>query len=307
VWNAPLLHDGALYVAGRDRKLYSFDARSGALRWAAETGGPILASPALDVSRAQVYVASEDLRVYAFDAASGAPRWCSQKLPGVSFRGYHPVIAPDSSVLVTTTPSLPLDAFEKLLLDMAREVFGDFASWRHSKEENARLRCENFRLLDDPQTYAKQLAYPRRRLSEERTYGWHDSLLLVHDEQCQLTVAGNVLLNAHQDNVNGLSLETREGYREPFCRNIHEPKPGEALGIWSQLLRGEELPVGKEWLGRGTAVYGGGSAIDAAVAVAGETSTTCRRTRSTPAARSPPTAWRPRAPRPASTRRRGPR
>jgi hypothetical protein len=107
-------------------------------------------------------------------------------------------------------------------------------------------------------------------MDPSRTYGWHDSLLLVHDEQCQLSLAGRVLINTHQDNVNALDLDTLKGYAEPFCRNIHEPQPGEAAGIWTRVLRHTPLPVGKEWLARGTAVYGGGSVLDVPVAVAGQ-------------------------------------
>jgi len=105
-------------------------------------------------------------------------------------------------------------------------------------------------------------------MDQSRTYGWHDSLLLVHDEQCALGVAGRVLINTHQNDVNALDLVTLKGYPEPFCRNIHEPAPHETAAIWKKLLHGDELPAGKEWLARGTAVYGGGSTIDVAVTVA---------------------------------------
>ena len=107
-------------------------------------------------------------------------------------------------------------------------------------------------------------------MDQSRTYGWHDSLLLVHDEQCQLSAAGRVLINTHQDNVNAMDLETLQGYEQPFCRNVHEPKAGEAVGIWAAIFRNEPVPVGKEWLARGTAVYGGGSVIDTAVSIAGD-------------------------------------
>ena len=351
VWNAPLVYEGVVVVGGRDGGLYAIEADSGRIKWKALTGGPILSSPALDAKAREVYAASEDMRVYAFDFASGRIIWRSEKLPGVSFRGYHPVIAPDGSVMITVTPALSLDSFEPILLDMVKEIFGDFASWRHSKQENERLRLENFKLMDKPGTYQAQLDYIRRRLTDEpvyqtffvldaqtgkqkfvapivyaesmngtgappivtpdgkvivkfqallrsrylhyspflnvgyldtstgyitpimdqsRTYGWHDSLLLVHDEQCQLTVAGRVLINTHQDNVNGMDLDTLRGYPEPFCRNIHEPKAGEAVAIWATILRGDPLPVGKEWLARGTAVYGGGSVIDTPISVAGD-------------------------------------
>jgi len=351
IWNSPLVQDGVVVIGSRDGKLYAIEADTGRVKWTAQTAGPLLSSPALDAKRASVYICSEDMHVYAFGFDSGRRLWQSPKLPGVSFRGYHPVVAPDGSAMVTVTPALSLDSFEPILHDMVREIFGDFAGWRHTKEENARLREENFRLMEEPGTYEAQLAYIRKRLSEQsafqtffvldpdtgsqkfvtpivysesmngtgappivtsdgrvivkfrallrsryehyspflnvgyldtsngnitpimdqsRTYGWHDSLLLVHDEQCQLAVAGRVLINTHQDNVNAMDLDTLAGYSEPFCRNIHEPTPNEAASIWAAKLRGETLPVGKEWLARGTAVYGGGSVIDMPVSIAGD-------------------------------------
>ncbi len=351
IWNSPLVYEGIVAIGSRDGGLYAIDTDTGRLKWTAQTAGPLLSSPALDVSTEHIYICSEDMHVYAFNFDSGQRLWRSQKLPGVSFRGYHPVVAPDGSVMVTVSPALSLDSFEPILHDMARQIFGDFASWRHTKEENARLREENFKLMEKPETYKAQLTYIRKRLSEQpeyqtffvldpdtgkqkfvapivyaesmngtgappvvttdgkvivkfrallrsryehyspflnvgyldtqtgnitpimdqtRTYGWHDSLLLVHDEQCQLSVSGRVLINTHQDNVNAMDLDTLAGYSEPFCHNIHEPKADEAAGIWAAVLRGETLPVGKEWLARGTAVYGGGSVIDTPVSIAGD-------------------------------------
>jgi len=351
IWNSPVVHQGVVLIGGRDGRIYAIDAESGSIKWVAQTGGPLLSSPAIDANAARVYIGCEDMCVYAFNLVDGRQLWHSEKLPGVSFRGYHPVVAPDGSVMVTVTPALSLDSFNPILLDMVKEVFGDFASWRHTKEENTRLRQENFNRMQEPSTYDAQLDYIRKCLSEEpayqtffvlgagtgkqkfvapivyaesmngtgappvvmpdgkvivkfrallrsryehyspflnvgyldtstgyitpimdqsHTYGWHDSLLLVHDEQCQLVLAGRVLINTHQDNVNAMDMDTLDGYQEPFCRNIHEPKAGEAAGIWAALLRGQTLAVGKEWLARGTAVYGGGSVIDMPVSVAGD-------------------------------------
>ncbi len=351
IWNAALICGDAVIIGSRDGNLYSLNVTTGAVRWRALTGGPLLSSPAVDTKRGRVYIASEDMHVYAFDLANGTPRWKSDKLPGVSSRGYHPVVAPDGSVMITTAPLPSLDSFEPILMDMVKEVFGDFASWRHNEQENARLREANFEKMTQPGNLDAQLGYIRKRLTAEpiyqtffvldpnsgrqkfvapivygesmngtgapplvtpdgkvvvkfrallrsryehyspflnvgyldtttgditpimdqsRRYGWHDSLLLVHDEQCQLAVAGRVLINTHQDNVNAMDLDTLQGYIEPFCRNVHEPQPGEAVGIWATLFRGQTLPVGREWLARGTAVYGGGSVIDTAVSVAGD-------------------------------------
>ncbi|MBN2594463.1 MAG: PQQ-like beta-propeller repeat protein [Sedimentisphaerales bacterium] len=351
IWNSPVVYQGVVLIGSRDGKVYAIDAESGRIKWATQTSGPLLSSPAVDVKAARVYIGCEDMCVYAFDLVSGRQLWRSNKLPGVSFRGYYPVVAPDGSIMVTVTPALSLDSFNPILHDMVKEIFGDFASWRHTKEENAKLRQQNFERMKQPGTYEAQLDYIRKRLTDQpayqtffvldggtgkqkfvapivyaesmngtgappvvtadgkvivkfrallrsryehyspflnvgyldtstghitpimdqtRTYGWHDSLLLVHDEQCQLVVAGRVLINTHQDNVNAMDLDTLKGYTEPFCRNIHEPKPREAAGIWAMLLRGQTLPVGKEWLQRGTAVYGGGSVIDMPVSVAGD-------------------------------------
>lgn len=351
VWNAPALWNGRVFIGSRDGKLYCIDARGGAVVWSSPTGGPILNSPAVDPKFGRVYVGSEDMHAYAFDANTGARIWQSDKLPGVSFRGYHPVVAPDGSVMLTCLPCAGGDAIQQVVLDMVHEVFGDFASWRHNKQDNDRLRRQNFEQLAKPETYRKELEYLRKRLIEQpayqtffvidsqtgrqrfvapivyaesmngpaappvvtpqgkvivkysallrsryehyspflnvgyldtatgditpvmdqsRTYGWHDSLLLVHDEQSQLAVGGNVLFNTHQDNVNAMDLKTLQGYRFPLVVNQHEVKGEDAAGIWATYLSGTELPVGWEWLQRGTAVYGGGSAIDTSIVIAGD-------------------------------------
>jgi hypothetical protein len=351
VWNAPAAHGGLVLVGSRDGRLYAFTTATGQARWTAETGAPLLQSPAIDVKAGRVYIGSEAMRMHAFALADGREIWRSEKLPGASLRGYHPVIAPDGAVLVTAQPVAGYDRFQTLLLEMVRAVFGDFASWRHGKAENDKLRSENFRLLEKPETYRAQLEFLGRRLAAEpafrtffildpatgrerciapvvasesmngpgapplvtadgrvivkyqvllrsryehyspllnvgyldpatghitplmdqtRTYGWHDSLLLVHDEQCQLSLAGRVLLNTHQDNVNALDLDTLKGYPEPFALNVHEPERGQALALRLAAWRGHDLPAGQEWLVRGTAVYGGGSALDVPVAVAGD-------------------------------------
>lgn len=352
VWNAPAVHGGMVFIGSRDGRLYALDEETGRIRWSADLGAPILNSPGIDAQSGRVCVGSEAMRVHAFRLRDGQPIWTSEPLPGSSMRGYHPVIAPDGSVMVTTAPVISYDRFQELLLEMVRSVFGDFASWRHNQADNDRLRAENFRQMENPATYPAQIEFLRQRLAAEsqfqtffvldgesgrqrfvapivasesmngpgapplvtrdgriivkyqvllrsryehyspflnvgyldtrtghiepimdqtRTYGWHDSLLLVHDEQCQLSFAGGVLINTHQDNVNALDLRTLKGFTQPWALNIHEPAPGEALSIRAGAWRGKALPPGAEWLIRGTAVYGGGSVIDVPVAIANGT------------------------------------
>jgi hypothetical protein len=176
---------------------------------------------------------------FVLDPDSGKPRFVAPVVYAESMNGpgSPPVVTPDGKVVVK---------YQVLL----KSRFGHYSPFLHVG------------YLDTRTGWMEPVFDP------ERTYGWHDSLLLVHDEQCQLTVAGRVLINTHQDNVNGFDLSTRVGYTEPFCHNIHEPEPGEALGIWGLLLQNQELPPGKEWLIRGTAVYGGGSVLDTSVVVA---------------------------------------
>ncbi|MGQ9506054.1 MAG: outer membrane protein assembly factor BamB family protein [Thermogutta sp.] len=351
LWNSPLVFKEKVFFGGRDGRAYALHEETGKLAWQCAVGAPILASPAIDPEQHRIFFAAEDMRMYAFDVDSGKLLWRSARLPGVTFRGYYPVVAPDGAVMMTTAPLYSQEELQTLIEDAVREIFGDYARWQHSEEENRRLREQNFRLLEQAGTYERQMEAIRRRLreapyfqtfflldgktgeqravvplvyaesmngtgmppvvtpdgrvivkyqallrsryqhyspflnvgyletatgnitpllDESRTYGWHDSLLLVHDEQCCLGVAGTTLINTHQDNVNAVDLRTRIGYPEPFCWNIHEPEKGEALGIWTLLLNHEPLPVGKEWVLRGTGVYGGGSAIDVAITVAGD-------------------------------------
>ena len=67
---SPTAVDGVVYVGSYDHKLYAFDAQTGGVRWAAETGSIIISKPA--VADGIVCVGSEDYNLYAFDAATGS-------------------------------------------------------------------------------------------------------------------------------------------------------------------------------------------------------------------------------------------
>ena len=62
-----------MYVGSYDHKLYAFDAQTGSILWAAETGDIIISKPA--VADGIVCVGSEDYNLYAFDAATGTKLW----------------------------------------------------------------------------------------------------------------------------------------------------------------------------------------------------------------------------------------
>ncbi len=63
--------NGMVYV-GSDT-FYAFDARTGRIRWSADTGGGEVASAA--VANGAVYVGSSDGNVYAFDGVTGEELW----------------------------------------------------------------------------------------------------------------------------------------------------------------------------------------------------------------------------------------
>ena len=72
-YSTPTIAYGRVYIGSTDRKVYSFGAASGKLRWSQGTGGYVYGSPA--VWRQTVYVGSYSGRFYALDAATGDVRW----------------------------------------------------------------------------------------------------------------------------------------------------------------------------------------------------------------------------------------
>jgi outer membrane protein assembly factor BamB len=73
LYSSPLvLPDGTTLIGCQDDKLYAVDA-NGAIRWQAETGGDVDATPS--VHDETVFVGSDDGHVYAFSLRDGARRW----------------------------------------------------------------------------------------------------------------------------------------------------------------------------------------------------------------------------------------
>jgi outer membrane protein assembly factor BamB len=65
--------DGVVYAGGADGSLWAFDAVTGDLRWAADTGAEVTSAPA--VADGLVVVGNDDGDVVAVDVATGAERW----------------------------------------------------------------------------------------------------------------------------------------------------------------------------------------------------------------------------------------
>lgn len=72
-YSTPAAAYGRVYIGSTDRKVYSYGASSGKLRWSHKTGGFVYGSPT--VWRKRVYVGSYDRHFYAFDAATGELVW----------------------------------------------------------------------------------------------------------------------------------------------------------------------------------------------------------------------------------------
>ena len=97
---SPLVAGGLVYAGNRDGCIYAVDASSGEFRWKHQTGGQILQSAAYQDG--VVFFGSQDARAYALDARTGKPVWQSDKLPGMGWHSWWPVIYKDV-VLFTRT------------------------------------------------------------------------------------------------------------------------------------------------------------------------------------------------------------
>jgi hypothetical protein len=97
---SPLVVGGLVYAGSRDGCMYAVDASTGALVWKHQTGGQILQSAAYQDGI--VFFGSQDARAYALDARTGVQVWRSDKLPGMGWHSWWPVIYKDV-VLFTRT------------------------------------------------------------------------------------------------------------------------------------------------------------------------------------------------------------
>jgi outer membrane protein assembly factor BamB len=93
----PLVVNGTVYAGNRDGNMYAVSAVDGRLLWKFETGGPILFSAAY--KDGVLYFASNDSHAYALKADDGSLVWKSDKLPGMGFHSFWPVIYEDYVIL----------------------------------------------------------------------------------------------------------------------------------------------------------------------------------------------------------------
>jgi outer membrane protein assembly factor BamB len=88
---SPLVINNTVYAGNRDGNFYALDALTGAEKWRYSTGGPINFGAAY--LNNSVFFASNDSHAYALNATTGSLIWKSNKLPGLGFHSWWPVIA----------------------------------------------------------------------------------------------------------------------------------------------------------------------------------------------------------------------
>jgi len=107
---SPLVVGGLVYAGSRDGCMYAVDASTGALVWKFQTGGQILQSAAY--KEGIVFFGSQDARAYALDARTGALVWRSDKLPGMGWHSWWPVIYKDVVLFTRTEVEKGLVGFQ---------------------------------------------------------------------------------------------------------------------------------------------------------------------------------------------------
>ena len=98
------------------------------------------------------------------------PVWHSDKLPGVTLRGYHPVVAPDGSVMVTVTPAVSLDRMEPSCWTWSRKSLATSPAGATRRKRTTACAEANFELMNKADTYRRQLDYLRKRLTDEPAF-----------------------------------------------------------------------------------------------------------------------------------------
>jgi outer membrane protein assembly factor BamB len=87
---APVLADDKVMLGGRDGIFYALNPISGAIVWQYFIGSPILQTAAWDNGR--IFFGSMNMQVYALNTTNGTLAWQSQKIRGMAFKDYWPVI-----------------------------------------------------------------------------------------------------------------------------------------------------------------------------------------------------------------------
>ena len=96
----PLVIDGKVFAGNRDGTMYAIGehgtTRQGQLIWSFKAGGPILISAAY--RDGALYFVAGDNHAYSLNSGTGSLRWKSDRLPGLQYQSYWPVIYQDKVI-----------------------------------------------------------------------------------------------------------------------------------------------------------------------------------------------------------------
>ncbi len=107
---SPLVVEGLVYAGNRDGYMYAVEASTGKLVWKYPTGGQILQSAAYQDG--VIFFGSQDACAYALDARTGTQVWRSDKLPGMGWHSWWPVIYKDVVLFTRTEVEKGLVGFQ---------------------------------------------------------------------------------------------------------------------------------------------------------------------------------------------------
>lgn len=168
IWNSPLIYQNKVFIGSRDGFFYAINLNNGIKAWSYDTGSFIVNSPAIDPDRNTIYFMSENMYLHALDL-NGNLKWKSQQLLGVASKTYFPVVAPDGTVMVTTTPLYSWDRSDQPRLNAEATIFGteyvdssqtDFPgiytkvpTWQLSAATNQRFEDNLFNIFTKPEYF----------------------------------------------------------------------------------------------------------------------------------------------------------
>jgi len=87
---AAVLAESKVMLGGRNGVFYALDPDTGATLWQYDVGSPILQTAAWNDGR--VVFGAMDMHVYAINSADGTLAWGSERIPGMAFKDYWPVL-----------------------------------------------------------------------------------------------------------------------------------------------------------------------------------------------------------------------
>jgi outer membrane protein assembly factor BamB len=103
-WACPAVARGLVLIGGLTGYFYGVDAKTGNPRWEFRAYPAIYHCPAVHGS--SVFFGAEDMHAYCLDIETGRLKWKSERLHGVTFGHYWPVVAAKAGVVMFRTSGL---------------------------------------------------------------------------------------------------------------------------------------------------------------------------------------------------------